>query len=62
MRRHPDSHSDSGEKDDEGDELEDAVDEPEASEGENADHDAAGWEEEAERDCCADGVSGDFEF
>ena len=46
--RHPDAHGEGGDVDDVSEDLEEAVDEPEAAEGEEADHDAAGWEEDAE--------------
>lgn len=62
MRCHPYTHGNCGDEDDEGDDLEDAVDEPEAAEREHADHDAAGWEEQAECHSGTDRVCGDFEF
>ena len=62
MRCHPDAHGDSGHENDQSDDLEDAVDEPEAAEGQDADHDAAGWEEEDECFCCTDCMRLDFKL
>ena len=60
MVRHPDSHREGGDVDDPSEDLEEAVDEPEAAEGEEANHDAAGWEEDAECHGCAYSVSCDL--
>lgn len=60
VSRHPDAQGESADVDDRCNDLEEAVDEPQATEGSYTDQDAAEWEKDAECHCCADCVCCDF--
>lgn len=57
--RHVDADSGSGDIDDIGDHLENAVNQPQSAEVAKTDHDASRWEEETEGHCGANGMGSD---